>query len=81
MVLYRPLTGHFPYATADASAPELARAVLDDAPRTPSRGDEAGPMLTSSDEALRTQFGDAHQRTRDAVARLHAFEADIAANR
>lgn len=37
VVLYRLLTGQFPYAPGDASAPELARAALDDTPRTPSR--------------------------------------------
>lgn len=37
VVLYRLLTGQFPYAPGDASAPELARATLDDMPRAPSR--------------------------------------------
>lgn len=48
VVLFRLLTGRLPYANEDAAAPELARAVLDDPPRSPSRsvterrpGDEA----------------------------------------
>jgi eukaryotic-like serine/threonine-protein kinase len=51
VVLFRLLTGHLPYANEDAAAPELARAVLDDPPRSPSRsvtqgksGDE-GPEI------------------------------------
>lgn len=51
VVLFRLLTGHLPYANEDAAAPELARAVLDDPPRTPSRSvtarrpDDAAPEI------------------------------------
>jgi serine/threonine-protein kinase len=57
VVLYRLLTGQFPYALEDASAAELARAALDDTPRTPSRSLTARSGAERSDvQALSRQL-------------------------
>lgn len=60
---------------------EAARSSLGACLHALGQDEEAGPMLESSHAALREQFGDAHQRTRDALERLRAFEADMAASR
>lgn len=64
VVLYRLLTGQFPYALEDASAAELARAALDDTPRTPSRS------LTARSEADR---GDVHALSRQLTGDVDAI--------